>query len=258
MRSLAHGIVVVACLSACTGSVWDGTATSTSSGGQSAGSSSGSGAASSSSPGTPASCANFADHSGLASVTMHLINDTGQPILISPGPACWKSMTTYPFSILPAAGSDGAVYPGVSAGGTHTCGFRLTSSSQCEDCGGGYGFPEDPYPMLAPGGTLDLPWHGTGNRVASMPPECFMRAGSLCEWASPSTNTDCERVVAAPAGSYVVTAQAFPTCGDCTTSPCSCHGPNPVTSEPATFAFPGTSVVDVVFGPCAFGCADGG
>jgi hypothetical protein len=233
MRILVYGIVTIACLSACT---------DTGSGGQGAASPSGG----------PVVCSDFADQSGLAPVTMHLINDTGQPILISPGPACWKSPTPPPFSIVPATGSDGTTYPSVNKHGSQTCSFRLTSPAECEDC-----WFDDPYTLMAPGATLDLPWDGTGNRIASMPAECYTRGG-YCEFASTTGNTDCTQAVAAPAGTYSVTAQAFPTCGTCTADTCSCHGPTPVTSTPVPFTFPGTGVVDVVFGPCAFGCPDAG
>jgi hypothetical protein len=181
-----------------------------------------------------------------------VINDTGQPILIAPGAGCWKSGIANPFSIIPAAGSDGATYPAMSPYGAQTCGSRLASPPQCIECDMG-----PPYTLMAPGTTLDLPWDGTGSRTASMPAECYTRGG-YCEWASLSGNTDCTQVVAAPAGTYSVTAQAFSTCATCAGNTCSCHGATPVTSEPATFIFPATGAVDVVFGPCAFGCADAG
>ena len=85
-----------------------------------------------------------------------------------------------------------------------------------------------------------------------MPLACFK---------DPATDTSCPQIVAAPDNRYRVEIQGFSSCGP----ECACEVDGVCYGEasgieayhdPVTIDHPNQGVVDVVFGPCAFGCAE--
>jgi hypothetical protein len=185
-------------------------------------------------------CGGFADEQSITSVTIRFRNDTPTSIFL-PG-----TCSGVDYTIAPDGGSDGLYYT------FDTSCLQTCQSSQTQppiECG-----PCQPSMyLISPGMTRDVVWRGTGlDPSVIMPPAC---------WAIPGSGGMCSRVVDAPAGTYRVEASAHLACGPgCTCDPSGvCSGTPtspPVTSDPVTFTFPSTGVVEVVFGACAFGCAD--
>jgi hypothetical protein len=106
--------------------------------------------------------------------------------------------------------------------------------------------------LLPAGGTYDYLWDGTGLRQTTMPAAC---------WAMPDAYGPCGQIVDAPAGSYRVIATGYESCGgygDCTCEPSGeCFGEATgmeAYADPTTFVHPDESLVEVVFGVCAFPC----
>lgn len=186
-------------------------------------------------------CGGFADEESAASVTVRFRNDSMQTIYL---PAQCGSLN---YTIEPAGGSDGVSYT-FGGGCLQTCEDLQTQSQiACAPC------QETSYQLL-PGATREVVWAGTGLQGGiEMPTAC---------WDSPETAGTCGRIVAAPAGTYRAGAIGFSSCGD----ECTCDAEGLCVGntmgleayhEPVSFAFPSAAPVEVVFGVCAFGCAEG-
>jgi hypothetical protein len=210
------------------------------------GSSSGSGASSSSattgSGAAGGTCGAYADQTGTA-VTLRIVNETGVPLYLPT--LCGVVI----HDIEPKGGADGNEYGYLGTG----------CLSSCEDLqkDGPIACAADACALVAqrvePGATLEASWHGSGLHPTEMPVQC---------WFDATYGNQCQQIVAAPAGDYRYDLRGYDSCGP----ECSCDETGQCFGEasgleayhdPAVIQVPGTQVVDVVFGPCAFGCADG-
>lgn len=102
------------------------------------------------------------------------------------------------------------------------------------------------------GATYELVWSGTAMRQEAMPQAC---------WFDEQYGPECTRVIEAEAQSYQLELPAFSEClGDCTCEDSGqCYGEAggiEGAHDGVTFAYPEEGTVDVIFGPCAFGCAE--
>lgn len=112
---------------------------------------------------------------------------------------------------------------------------------------------------VAAGSSLELTWPGTAlDQGADMPDACYFDA----QFAG-----TCSQIVAAPAGTYQAFVQGFMECNSYGPEPCDCDDNGLCFGEasglegypePASFEFPADDEVEIVFGPCAFGCAQPG
>jgi hypothetical protein len=197
-----------------------------------------SGGSTSSGSGGAGGCAAFADQEGVGTATVRFRNDSPLPVYL---PA---NCTQINYTIRPTAGSDSISY--VYGGGcVQTCEDRQTSTPI--DCGA---CPEIAF-VVPVGGTLDVQWNGTGLRTAEMPAECY----------EGPADSSCSQIVAAQPNEYRVEVTGFGACeGECTcdaTGQCfgTASGPQ-AWADVTDFDFPTNQLVEVVFGPCAFGCAE--
>jgi hypothetical protein len=185
-------------------------------------------------------CAPFADEHGTSSVTVRFRNDTGMPLYLPAG------CSSVQYTIKPLGGDDPSVSYAYENACLQTCQDLWTSPPYaCGACA------PTTY-LVEPGATRDVIWNGTGLTYSNaMPSECYAYPNS---WG-------CSRVVAAPPGAYVVDALGYSACeGDCT---CDANGVcygyvngAQAYPDPVTLSYPGDSLAEVVFGPCAFGCAE--
>lgn len=183
-------------------------------------------------------CAPFADEQGTGTVTVRFRNNTGMPLYLPAG------CSNVRYTIKTPGGGDPAVTYAYEPSCLQTCEELWTAPRYaCGACA----------PMsylLEPGGTRDVIWDGTGLTYETMPTECY---------AYPDDAGGCSRIVTAPAGSYVVDALGYSGCeGDCTCDVdgvClgSASGAQAI-PDPTTLSFPEDSLVEVLFGSCAFGC----
>jgi hypothetical protein len=186
-------------------------------------------------------CDAFADAPSPGSVTVRFVNDSFADVYL---PA---SCSGPDFTLRPNAGPDGVTYA-FDGSCLQTCGdLRTQPPVLCGAC------PPASY-KIPHGGSHEVTWNGTGIRSQEMPAAC---------WASNDGGRTCSQVVAAPAGTYRVEAMGFGSCGD--GEPCACDsegycGGNATGleayAEGTTFDFPTGTVVEVLFGVCAFGCGD--
>lgn len=225
---LLASCLMMALAAGCDGSVATGT------GGGGSGGSGGSG-------GGGASCTGFADETGAGVVTFHLRNETLEPIYILGN--CGTS-PQYSLSQV-GAGEDATSWGDPDPSCLMTCEDLQTEGQvACDACA-------PSVLRIDAGKSLDVVWHGTGLRSGyMMPAACY---------ASPGQDS-CSRIVAAPAGTWAVTATAF---SECSGENCMCQPDGTcwgipsgfqASADTATFSFPSETSVDVVFSACAFGC----
>jgi hypothetical protein len=195
--------------------------------------------------GGSAGCEAYVDQAGVGAVAIRVHNQTGQTLYFQAG-GC-HGVEVYPFHLAPAAGDDGLGY-GYSDVCFQSCGrFETTPYEYCDCMPGSLAVPA--------GQSTDLAWKGTAIRFGvAMPTTCALPHGGY----SPS----CGQVLAAAPGSYQVTVDAYASAGygGPPASSGFSEGPTlgtPASSAPVTFTFPGTPVVDVVFGPDTFADAGG-
>ncbi|APR81482.1 Hypothetical protein A7982_06831 [Minicystis rosea] len=187
-------------------------------------------------------CSAFDDEEGQSSVTLHMRNDTTMPIFVRGD--CQGEAT---FTMHQDGGGDPSTGFPFDPGCLQTCeGFQTQPQFICGACA-------PAVIRIEPGGTHDEVWNGTGLRSGLLMP-------SLCWFESPHVET-CSKVVTAPAGTWTASVTAFSDCGDGCTCDAngSCFGTATglsATVTSASFAYPTTNSVDVVFDVCAFGCAD--
>ena len=107
--------------------------------------------------------------------------------------------------------------------------------------------------LLLPGAVLDLKWDGTGLHPAQMPLDC---------WADPYGQTSCPQILAAEPGTYRIASTGYSSCGN---GSCGCDAGGvcdgdamgtEAMADPVQLTFPGTALVEVVFGVCAFPCPE--
>jgi hypothetical protein len=187
-------------------------------------------------------CALYEDESG-SEVTFRIVNDSSQAIYL---PTNCGALTP---TIQPQDGDDGAFY-GNRYGGCF---------ASCEDWQQG----EPPVctaeacalttQRIEPGGSYDFVWQGTGLVQATMPDACYFDA----TYAS----GECTQVIEAPEQTYQFDIPGYMDCvgecvcqedGQCFGEAGGVEGYHDVT----TFDHPDEALVEVVFGPCTFGCAD--
>jgi hypothetical protein len=200
----------------------------------------GSGAGGGGTGGSGGTCSLYDDQSASSTVTVSIVNDSGVTIYL---PSRCGALTP---TIEPATGYDGANYV-----------YDDSCLSTCEHLRTG-----EPIVCTAeacaletiaiePGMSHELLWDGTGLESAEMPAAC---------WLSADYGPSCEQIVVAPAGDYTVGLVAYDGCnGDCTCEGGVCWGEasgNPGYADDTRFSFPGDGSVEIVFGPCAFGCAE--
>jgi hypothetical protein len=192
----------------------------------------------SSGTGAGGQCAAFADQKGAASVSVHFVNQTGQPIFL---PTLCAGVD---YTITPLGGPDGTSYV-YDRSCLQTCQDLQTNPQfECGAC-------QQTTIRIDPGGTREVPWDGTGLRSAMMPAACWDPAGN--------PGSQCGQKVAAAPGGYRIDATGFSGCaGDCT---CDAQGVCTGAADgvqafpdPVMFGFPDKLQVDVVFSSCAFGC----
>jgi hypothetical protein len=219
------------------------TTTSSSSSTTSSGASSSSSSTGSSSTGSSSSsgqlCPGYSDQTGLGAITVRFVNQSPMPIYL---PSMCDGIQ---YTIQDGAGGSGNGGYVYDTSCLQTCEALQTQPQYaCGACA--------PTSYLIPAGaTRDVSWNGTGLESESMPASC---------WKTPPSSTTCGRIYAAQSGTYLASAVGYIGCdGGCT---CDANG---VCSGAATgqsgyssttkFDFPNNGgPVQVVFGPCTFGC----
>jgi len=194
-------------------------------------------------------CALYDDQSG-SEVTFHIQNDTGQPIYL---PTDCGILSP---DIVPQGGPDQDTWYGNRWAGCF---------ASCED------WQQSEPPVctadacalttlrLEAGASFDFVWAGTAMRQEEMPDQCWFDE----QYAS----GECTRVLEAESQSYAFDLRAYSECvaegqgqGACTCDETGqCFGQAGGLEgyhDGASFAHPDTATVNVVFGPCAFGCPD--
>ncbi len=228
-------LALLAFLSACSSSVVEDGG-----GGQGGGDTSGS-----DSTGSGVGCEAYDNQSGPAVVTLRVRNDTGLDVYL---PA---SCDTAQFTIENSPTPDPDVWygPGGVGACTQTCEMLQEEEPYVCDFGG---CPPSSI-RIAAGQTRDLQWHGTGARSREMPDIC---------WFTDYPNDTCTQIIAAKSGDYQVSLRGYSECGE----ECTCDAEGLCTGDaigleaylqPTVFQYPATSVVELVFDVCAFGCAGG-
>jgi hypothetical protein len=190
--------------------------------------------------GTGGTCSVYDDQTSPSTVTVTVRNDTGMTIYLPT--SCGQLMP----NIEPSAGFDGTSYT-----------YDDSCLSTCEDLQTG-----EPIACtaeacaltsiaIAHGATYQLEWDGTGLKNTEMPAAC---------WNTADYGPNCSQIVTAPGGDYSVGLQAFDSCeGDCACDGGVCWGSavgNEGLHDNAGFSFPEDGSVEILFGACAFGCAD--
>jgi hypothetical protein len=187
-------------------------------------------------------CAAFDDQPGTGTVTVRFRNDSQFPVYLP------SNCSFVQYDIRPSSGDDGLTYA-YDLSCTQTCEALQTESQYvCDACA-----PSSW--LLSPGATLDVPWDGTAIQRVPMPASC---------WYEGMASGDCTQVLGAGADTYRVEAFGFGACESFTNAPtCECSPEGEcfgtasgasATADVSEFDHPGTSLVEVVFGPCAFGC----
>jgi hypothetical protein len=189
-------------------------------------------------------CAAYDDAPAGSLVTVRFINNSGWPIYL---PADCLGIQ---FELV-RANADGVTIYGSEPFCLQTCeGLQSAGPMSCPECGGISSY------LLSPGASADVPWNGTGRRLADMPETCY---------AFPGTAGPCEQRVSAAPDVYRISAVGYSSCGNgncaCTTDEGFCNGEPSGTeayADPAQITYPGGDLVEVVFGPCAFPCPSSG
>ena len=190
-------------------------------------------------------CSGFEDQTGSAEVTIRFRNEAPVPVYI-PGTCSFVD-----YDIRPSSGEDGIDYAN-NLTCTQTCQQLQTEPAYvCDACAPSAW-------LVPPGGSLEVSWDGTGVKQEAMPDACYL------DGQSPFGDT-CSRLVAAQANTYRVEVTGFGTCEgfDEPGGPCACTEEGEcmgsatgaqALADVSEFAYPGVTGVEVVFGPCAFGC----
>jgi hypothetical protein len=197
-------------------------------------------ATSSTGTGTGGACAGFADQKGQHAVTVRFVNQGGIPIFLP------SNCSDVAYTLEPTNG-----------GGATTYHFEQSCLQTCADLE-----TQPPFACgacaprsyrLDPGTTKEVVWDGTGLLQRMMPATCF---------AQPSGDLACGQIVDAQSDTYRVGLTGFSECGP----GCQCDAQGVCNGDatgaqalpnPTQFSFPQDSVVEVVFGPCAFPCPGG-
>ncbi|HHH27921.1 MAG TPA: hypothetical protein ENK57_06210 [Polyangiaceae bacterium] len=186
-------------------------------------------------------CALYEDAAG-SDVTFRIENGTGQPIYLPTD--CGVLRPT----IEPGDG-DGETYYGNPYGG---CFASCETWQQGEPPVCTAGACALTTLRLEAGEIYEFVWSGTAMRQEDMPAAC---------WFDEQYVGECTRVIEAEAQSYLFDLRAYSECiGECSCEQSGqCYGEAGGLEgfhDVATFTYPEAGTVDVVFGPCAFGCAD--
>ena len=219
-----------------------GSSTSSGTGGDGGGGSSSSSTSGTGGSGAQDVCSGFDDEQGGSAVTVRLRNESGLPIYL---PAhC--GVLLYDLVAVPADDVHYAFDPFC----LQTCAdLRTQGIIDCADC------PPTSI-LLPPGATHDVVWDRTGLANVVMPDSCWHQPGQQ--------GPACPQIVAAEAGTYQIFAMGYESCTDgscqCDESG-ACDGAGTgmeAYSDPETFVLGGgTSLVEAVFGACAFPCPSG-
>ncbi len=194
------------------------------------GGSAGSGGSVTSDPTTKPDCSAWLDGKGIATQTLHFVNQTQEPLYL---PTLCDGKVSFSLSTASDPADFTAVY---DTSCLQTCAMLQTEPPfACGVC-------EPTVIRLLPGETRDFVWDGTALEQLLMPPVCF--------FSSPSSGA-CPQIATAAPGTYTASATAFL---DCQGS-CSCDAQGTCTGMPsgastpgtASFTFPGAGPVDVVF-----------
>lgn len=190
------------------------------------------------STGSGDTCPGFEDAKSTTPVTVRFHNNTGVPLYFL------RNCSDISYEIHQLGNGDGVLYA-FDPTCVQTCAELQTQPiADCESC--------VPTAYVIPaGGTHEMVWNGTGLKpVLDMPPACFFQQ---------QDGYYCDQIISAAPTTYTLIARAFASCsagcvcdanGECTGSIAGADA----YADPVTFGFPGESVVDVVFGACAFGC----
>lgn len=190
------------------------------------------------------SCDEYVDAAPAAEVTVRFRNDGAAPIYVGSTGGCGD---VPPFAIRDEAGVAHPFYLGACA---YSCEDLQEHDGVCAaDCA----IP--PVFLVAPGGHYDMTWNGTVLETVEMPDACFASA----------QGGECQQVVVAADGTYELSGEVFSEATGCDpsggTEPCTCTpsadgwcqldytasvGGAPRTAT-ATLAFPGGSLVEIVF-----------
>lgn len=181
---------------------------------------------------TPNVCAPFADEQGLSMVVVRFHNPTSAPVYL---PANCGSVR---FTVTPVEGDPDVTYA-----------YDDSCLQTCEDLWTSPGFACDACQAtvvrVEAGATRDMLWDGTGiTQTTAMPSECY---------ASPGMG-GCSRVLAAPAGGYVVSLMSYTDCvGECacdSSGVCvGSGGGGDAFQNDAVLSFPDQSLVELIFQP---------
>lgn len=183
----------------------------------------------------------YDDASG-SDVTFRIQNDTGQAIYVPTD--CGVVRPT----IQPQAGGDDTTYTNPYGGCFASC--ETWQQGEPPVC------TADACALttlrIEAGDTHELVWSGTALRGEEMPQAC---------WFDEQYGLECTRVIEAEAQSYQFDIQAYSECvGECTCEDSGqCYGEAGGVEglhDAVSFSYPDADTVDVVFGPCAFGCPE--
>jgi hypothetical protein len=191
-------------------------------------------------------CSAFHDQESPDTVTVRIVNDTGLDLYL---PAYCDRLA---YHIDATDGQGGDLMYTFDASCRYAC-----ELAQTEDM---FGCPaaacaQTSY-LVAPGSSLEVEWAGTGlDSDIQMPAACYF---------DPAQTSTCSQILAAPEGSYRASIIGSSQCESDAQGPCNCDEnglcfgwPTGLVgyAEPAEFSFPADGEVEIVFGPCAFGCA---
>ena len=197
--------------------------------------------------GTAPQCAGFEDAASGGLVTVRFVNQTPIDIYLDAG--CGDLGMFFE----PVGGPD-VFFGKVTEGScSQTCEQLQTESHVLCDAA-----PCESTSIRVPaGGTFEETWDGRGYASREMPAECWFDEVS----GQPS----CAQIISAPEGDYEVVVSAWDTCQGFDPMGCECMpdgtcfgagvGAQP-TVAPVIFSMPDTGLVEYVFEPCAFGCAE--
>jgi hypothetical protein len=194
-------------------------------------------------------CEGFEDAAPGGPVTVRFVNETPIDIYLAAG--CGDLSLTF----TPVGGATDVYFGKVTPSGcSQTCEMLQTESQNLCDAA-----PCQETSIRVPaGGTHEETWDGRGYASREMPGEC---------WFDEVTGQgSCAQIISAPQGDYEVVVSAWDTCSSFEPDGlCMCDadglcyggatGTQPAI-EPVVFSMPGTNLVEYVFEPCAFGCAE--
>ncbi len=188
--------------------------------------------------GAGGACGGFADSKGTEPVTVRFKNEGNVPIYLP------YNCTNIDYSITLPGGPANTSYA-FDGSCLQTC-FVLKTEPilNCGACA--------PASFrLDPGASHDVLWNGTGLTSRMMAAQC---------WNDPKqAQGSCGQIIDAPSGAYHVDVVGYAKCdGNCQCDVNGVCSGNPTGAvaypNPTQLDFPGDSVVEVVFGVCAFPC----